>query len=345
MNDPIDILGLEEEALSAFLQERGEPRYRAAQLYKWLHQDLVCDYDAMTNLPRALRKTLQTEAPLCPPKPVKVQQSRLDGSKKYLFAMADGQLVEAVLMPHSYGVSACISSQAGCGMGCVFCASTLGGFIRNLSAGEMLGQVYAMQREMGEGERISRIVVMGTGEPLLNLDALLSFIRILSDEKGQNLSGRGFTVSTCGIVPGIRRLSEEGLPITLALSLHAGTQEAREALMPIAKKYPLDEVLAACRDYFSRTGRRVTFEYAVVAGVNDSRKNADELAALLGRGAHVNLIALNAVRENPLAAPDADTVARFARDLKKHGLNATIRQSMGADIDGACGQLRSHYME
>ena len=337
---------MEGEALNACLEEMGEKRFRGKQIISWLHGALAEDYDQMTNLSKALRARLSKEAPLMLPVKERVFSSQIDETQKYLFRLSDGQLVESVLMKHSYGYSACISSQAGCAMGCRFCASGIGGFVRDLTAGEMLGQVYAMQRDLFQRkERVSHIVVMGTGEPLLNLDNLLAFIRILSDEKGQRLSRRNMTVSTCGIVPGIERLSQEGLPITLALSLHAATQEKRKEIMPIAKKYPLEAVLAACQTYFERTGRRVTYEYAMMAGFNDSEKDARRLAALLGRGAHVNLIPLNAVKEHALSAPSAFVLERFAAILRREGVNATIRRSLGADIEGACGQLRRKYAD
>ncbi len=338
----VDITGMEEKELSEYITGLGEPKFRARQLFKWLHKELAYDFDTMTDLPLKLRERLKREAEIKTVRTVSVLSSKNDGTKKYLFSFNDGELAESVLMRHSYGNSVCISSQAGCAMGCRFCASAIGGFVRNLSVSEMLGQVYEIRRRLNEnGERISHIVVMGTGEPLLNLDSLLPFIRILSDEKGLNISKRNFTISTCGIVPGIKRLSEEGLPVTLALSLHASTQEKRKELMPIASKYPLDEVISACRGYFEKTGRRETYEYALIGGVNDSPEDAKRLSKLLGRGAHINLIPLNAVKERKLHAPDGNRIKSFSDELNALGLNSTVRRSMGADIDSACGQLRS----
>ncbi len=337
----VDLISMEEEALQAYLAELKEPKFRSKQLFSWLHQKLATDYDQMTNLPASLRTRLAEEAPLSWPTEEKELVSKTDDSRKYLFRLEDGQTVESVLMGHNYGYSVCVSSQAGCGMGCVFCASTVGGFVRNLTAAEMLGQIYHIQRKLfKEGKRISHVVVMGTGEPLLNLENLLAFIRILSDEKGQHLSKRNFTVSTCGIVPGIEKLARENLPITLALSLHASTQEARERIMPIAQSYPLPEVLSACEEYFALIGRRVTYEYAMMAEKNDSEEDAKRLGILLKKGAHMNLIPLNKVEESSLSASSSGAIDRFVMALKRQGINATIRRSMGADIEGACGQLR-----
>lgn len=343
MQKNTDILGMDVKALEDYLGALGEPRFRAKQIFGWLHEKLAVDYNEMTNLPKALREKLAAELPLRLPKAEVVQESRIDGTRKYLFSLYDGHRVESVLMRYEYGNSVCISSQVGCAMGCAFCASTVGGQIRNLTAGEMLGQVYGIRREL-EGERVSHVVVMGTGEPLLNPDNLLAFIRLLSDENGQHLSRRNITVSTCGIVPGIERLVNEGLPITLALSLHAPTQRQREQIMPVAKRYELSEVLAACRHYFEKTGRRVTFEYAMIHEVNDRDEDAKALARLLaGMQAHINLIPLNAVAEYGLAASSRDRISHFSELLEKAGINVTVRRSLGADIDGACGQLRNRY--
>lgn len=332
---------MELNVLEDYITSLGEPRFRAKQIFSWLHEKLVTDYGEMTNLPKALREKLAGELPICLPQVEVVQESRMDGTRKYLFSLDDGHRIESVLMRYEYGNSVCISSQVGCAMGCAFCASAMGGQIRNLTAGEMLGQVYGIQREMA-GERVSHIVVMGTGEPLLNLENLIAFIRLISDENGLHISKRNITVSTCGIVPGIERLAEEGLPITLALSLHAPTQEQRERIMPVAKKYGLSEVLAACRHYFEQTGRRVTFEYAMMRDVNDGDEDARALARLLaGMQAHINLIPLNEVAEYGMAASSRERIKHFAELLTKAKINVTVRRSLGADIDGACGQLRN----
>lgn len=267
-----------------------------------------------------------------------------DGTKKYLFLLQDGNAVESVLMRYKFGNSLCISSQAGCRMGCRFCASTLEGLVRNLTPSEMLEQVYQITRDTGE--RVSHVVVMGTGEPLDNFDNLLRFIELLTGEGGQNLSQRNVTVSTCGLVPKIRELAEKKLQITLALSLHAPNQEKRRELMPVANKYELSSVIDACKTYVELTGRRITFEYSLVAGANDSPENAKELADLIkGINCHVNLIPVNPIKERNYKRPKGEAVQGFKNKLEKYGINVTIRREMGQDIDGACGQLRKKYME
>ena len=272
------------------------------------------------------------------------QISRQDGTRKYLFALADGNMVESVLMRYHHGNSVCISSQVGCRMGCRFCASTLDGLERNLAPSEMLDQIYRIERDIGE--RVSNVVVMGTGEPLDNYDNLLTFIRMLTDEHGCHISQRNVTVSTCGIVPRIRQLAEEKLQITMALSLHASNQKKRLELMPIARTYDISQVLDACAFYFQETGRRVTFEYSLVEGVNDAPEQALELAHLLaGMHGHVNLIPVNPIKERSYAASRPASVHRFQNILEKNGINVTIRRELGADIDGACGQLRRRYKE
>ena len=338
------LFSLEPEELKNRLMDMGEPGFRASQLFSWFHNKRVQSYGDMTDLSKSLRQKLEQESPFCQLETVRIQRSKQDGTQKYLFAMYDGQMIESVLMRYSYGNSVCVSSQAGCAMGCQFCASTIGGCIRNLSSEEILGQVYTIARDLPPGERISHVVVMGAGEPLLNLDSVLSFVRILSHKDGMNLSKRNITISTCGIVPGIQRLARENLPITLALSLHAPNQEKREQIMPIAKKYPLSEVMEATRYYFAETGRRLTYEYALICGFNDSKEDARQLCTLLqNSSAHVNLIPLNTVRERSLTASDQTTIQQFAGWLKIGGINATIRRSLGADIDGACGQLRKKH--
>ena len=272
------------------------------------------------------------------------QQSKLDGTNKFLFRLYDGNMVESVLMRYKHGNSVCISSQAGCRMGCVFCASTIGGLKRNLSASEMLGQIYQIQKIIGE--RVSNVVIMGTGEPLDNYNNFLKFIHILTDEHGLNISQRNVTVSTCGIVPKILELAEERLQITLALSLHGSTQEKRRKLMPVANKYELGEVLSACDTYFKKTGRRVTFEYSLVHEVNDTDEDAKELSELLApRNCHLNLIPVNPVKERSFQRPSRKSALNFKNKLEKSGINVTIRREMGSDIDGACGQLRRRYEE
>ena len=268
----------------------------------------------------------------------------IHGTRKYLFRLSDGNMIESVLMKYKHGNSVCISSQAGCRMGCRFCASTIGGLTRNLLPSEMLDQIYRIQTSLGE--RISNVVVMGTGEPMDNYDNLLRFIHILTEEGGIHISQRNLTVSTCGLVPQIYKLADEKLQMTLAVSLHAPNDEKRRELMPIANKYSIDELLEACRNYFDKTGRRITFEYSLVAGVNDSKENAKELAGRLkGLNCHVNLIPVNPVRERSFVRSTRQAVENFKINLEKYGINGTIRREMGSDIDGACGQLRKRYME
>ena len=298
----------------------------------------------MTNLSQSLRQRLEEMEPLTPLEPVEVQTSALDGTRKYLFRLGDGHVIESVWMKYHHGNSVCISSQVGCRMGCRFCASTIGGLTRNLTASEMLDQVYRIQELTGE--RVSNVVVMGTGEPLDNYDNLLRFLRILSDEAGQNISQRNITVSTCGIVPMIRRMADEKLGITLALSLHAPNDEKRRELMPIAYKYSLAEVIPACADYFAKTGRRLTFEYSLVGGKNDSEEDARELSRLIGDlNCHVNLIPVNPIKERNFVQSDKKVIEKFKNKLEKYRINVTIRREMGRDIDGACGQLRKSYLD
>ena len=299
--------------------------------------------EEMTNLPKSLKQKLEAY-PITALETVDVQISKTDGTRKYLFRLSDGNMIESVLMKYKYGNSVCISSQAGCRMGCRFCASTIGGLARNLLPSEMLDQIYRIQASIGE--RVSNVVVMGSGEPLDNYDNLLRFIHILTEEGGLHLSQRNLTVSTCGLVPKMYELAEEKLQMTLAVSLHAPNDEKRQELMPIAKKYSMDELLEACRNYFDKTGRRITFEYSLVAGVNDSEENARELAGRLkGLNCHVNLIPVNPVRERSFVRSTRQAVENFKINLEKCGINGTIRREMGSDIDGACGQLRKRYME
>lgn len=321
----------------------GEKPFRARQLYEWMHSKLADDFEEMTNLSKTFREKLKENCILTRLEKVEVQTSKIDGTQKYLFALSDGNVVESVLMRYKHGNSVCISSQVGCKMGCRFCASAIGGWTRNLTPAEMLDQVYQIQK--ASGERVSNVVVMGTGEPLDNYQTLVRFIHMISDEKGLHISQRNITVSTCGIVPKMYELAEENLQITLALSLHASSQETREELMPIARKYGLDEVLRACRNYFEKTGRRITFEYSLVAGKNDSQEDAKRLAELLsGLNCHVNLIPVNPIKERDFARSDKKVIKNFENKLEKYQINVTIRREMGRDIDGACGQLRKSYI-
>jgi len=339
-----DIRAYEYEELKKEMEHLGEKPFRAKQVYEWLHVKLADRFDEMTNLSVKLREKLAEEYDIFPVEMAERQQSKLDGTNKFLFRLHDGNMVESVLMRYKHGNSVCISSQAGCRMGCAFCASTIGGLKRNLSASEMLGQIYQIQKIIGE--RVSNIVIMGTGEPLDNYDNFLKFIHILTDEHGLNISQRNVTVSTCGIVPRILELAEEHLQITLALSLHGSTQEKRRKLMPVANKYELGEVLSACDTYFEKTGRRVTFEYSLVHQVNDTDEDARELSALLApRNCHLNLIPVNPVKERSFQRPSRKSALNFKNKLEKSGINVTIRREMGSDIDGACGQLRRRYEE
>ena len=342
--EQLDIKSLYQEELKEKMSSLGEKPFKGKQLFEWLHKKTAKSYGEMTNLSQSLRQRLEEMEPLTPLEPVEVQTSALDGTRKYLFRLGDGHVIESVWMKYHHGNSVCISSQVGCRMGCRFCASTIGGLTRNLTASEMLDQVYRIQELTGE--RVSNVVVMGTGEPLDNYDNLLRFLRILSDEAGQNISQRNITVSTCGIVPMIRRMADEKLGITLALSLHAPNDEKRRELMPIANKYSLAEVIPACAEYFAKTGRRLTFEYSLVAGKNDSEEDARELAGLIGElNCHVNLIPVNPIKEREFVRSDKKVIEKFKNKLEKYRINVTIRREMGRDIDGACGQLRKSYLD
>ncbi len=339
-----EIRALYPAELKEELVQLGEKPYRAAQVFRWLQQRNAKSFDEMTDLSLALREKLKAQFFLKSAAVEKVLKSAVDGSRKYLFRLHDGELVEGVFMPYHHGNSVCISTQVGCRMGCAFCASTIGGLARNLSAAEMLEEVFLVEEE--SGERISNIVLMGSGEPLDNYDNVVRFIRLVTDPEGRDLSARSITLSTSGLPEGILRLAEEGLPVTLALSLHASDDERRKKLMPVARRYPLSEVLSACDTYFKKTGRRVSYEYAVVRGENDGSAQAEALAALLhGKQAHVNLIPVNPVKGRNFEKPEAAALLAFQKILVKSGINATIRRSMGADIEGACGQLKRHYIE
>jgi len=325
--------------LSDHIESLGEPAYRAKQLYGWIHQKCVASVDDMTNIPKSLREKVDiTNLNL-----VDVQESS-DGTRKYLFGLSDRSLIESVLMRYKYGNSVCISSQVGCRMGCKFCASTLDGLERNLTAAEMLDQIYSISRDIGE--RISHVVVMGTGEPMDNYDNLIRFLHIITDQDGYGLSRRNITVSTCGIAEKIKEFADADTGVTLAISLHAPTDEIRRSMMPIANKYSISDVIDAAKYYFEHTGRRVTFEYALAKGVNDSSECAAKLADLAKLvSGHVNLIPVNPVTERGYAPTADEGVRAFKNKLEKQGINVTIRRELGQDIDGACGQLRKRHME
>ncbi|MCR5031401.1 MAG: 23S rRNA (adenine(2503)-C(2))-methyltransferase RlmN [Lachnospiraceae bacterium] len=342
INDKIDIKSLTLEEVKELLAGWGEKSFRAGQIYDWIHKKLVRSFDEMSNLSVALREKLARECILVTLSQERLQESKLDGTKKALFALPDRNMVESVWMKYEHGNSVCISSQVGCAMGCRFCASTIDGKVRDLTPSEMLDQIYALT--LMNGERVSNVVVMGTGEPLDNYDNILRFIRLLTDENGLNISQRNLTVSTCGIVPNIRRLADEKLQITLALSLHAATDEKRREIMPIANKYSIRELMDACAYYHEQTGRRITFEYSLIAGVNDRGEDAKNLAHLAGPlNSHINLIPVNPVRERSFKQPDHSAVLAFKNKLEKYHINVTIRRELGRDIDGACGQLRRSY--
>ena len=298
----------------------------------------------MSNLSKALREKLRQQYTLTALNPVEVKISKIDGTRKYLFRLSDGNVIESVWMQYHHGNSVCISSQVGCRMGCRFCASTLDGLERNLTAGEMLDQIYRIQADTGEW--VSNIVIMGSGEPMDNYDNVVRFIRLISHDQGLNISQRNITVSTCGIVPGIRRLAKEGLSVTLALSLHAPNDEVRKTLMPIANKYRIQEILDACQEYFEETGRRLTFEYSLVSGVNDNLEEARALASLLkGMHGHVNLIPVNPIQERDYVQSDRRAIEAFQHYLESQKIAVTVRREMGRDINGACGQLRKSFMD
>lgn len=338
-----DIRSYTFEQLQKEMQELGEKAFRSRQIYSWLHEKLVDSFDEMTNLSKTLREKLDEKYEIRKVSMLERQISAMDGTNKFLFELQDGHVVESVLMRYKHGNSVCISSQVGCRMGCRFCASTLDGLARNLEPSEMLGQIYEIQKI--SGERVSNVVIMGTGEPLDNYENFVTFIHMLSDEHGLHISQRNITVSTCGIVPNMKRLAEENLQITLALSLHGSNQEKRKKLMPVANKYELSDVLAACDYYFEKTGRRITFEYSLVHGVNDREEDARELIGILKpRNCHLNLIPVNPIKERDFEKPTREHAEKFKNKLEKNGINVTIRREMGSDIDGACGQLRRRHV-
>lgn len=332
------------DELKEEMESLGEKPFRAKQLYEWMHKKQAAYYEEMTNISKKLTEKCKEHYAYTVLTPVRVQESKTDGTRKYLFELADGNMVESVWMRYKHGNSVCISSQVGCRMGCKFCASTLDGLERNLLPSEMLDQIYAIIRHTGE--RVSNVVVMGSGEPMDNYDNLLKFITLLTDENGLNISQRNVTVSTCGIVPKMRELADVQLQITLAISLHAATNEKRRRLMPVADRYSLDELMEACAYYFERTGRRITFEYSLVRDVNDTDEDAMQLIELLdGLNCHVNLIPVNPIKERDYVQSERRAVEAFKNKLEKNGINVTIRREMGRDIDGACGQLRRRYMK
>ena len=342
--DKKDIKSFSFDELNNEIVSMGEKSFRAKQIYDWLHVKLVRSFDEMTNLSNDLRGRLKENYTLTTLEIVKVQESKIDGTRKYLFKLPDGNLIESVWMIYKHGNSVCVSSQVGCRMGCKFCASTIDGLERNLTASEILDQIYAIT--LDTKERVSNVVVMGSGEPMDNYDNTVKFVKMLSDEHGLNISQRNITVSTCGLVPRIYELADEDLSITLAISLHATTDEKRRSLMPIANKYSIREIKEACLHYFDKTGRRLTFEYSLVGGVNDTDEDAEELADILREvNGHVNLIPVNPIKERDYVSSTDKRVAAFKNKLEKKQINVTIRREMGRDIDGACGQLRRSFLQ
>jgi len=341
----IDLLSLEFPALEQFFSELGEPRYRARQLFSAMHRGVPPE--AITNISKATKEKIRERAFYRFPSVKRKLVSAIDGTVKYLFELADGNCVESVIMRYEHGITICISSQVGCRMGCRFCASTIDGRVRDLAPSELLGQIIAASTDLGE--RISNIVMMGIGEPLDNYDNVITFLHLVGHPDGLNIGYRHISLSTCGIVPRIRQLAEEALPITLSISLHAADDDTRSDIMPVNRRWPIDSLLDACFDYYRKTGRRISFEYTLIAGKNDSAAAAERLAALLNRklrrGAdsmpiHVNLIPVNEVRERDFVRSGKKAVSVFAATLERLGIRATVRRKLGADINASCGQLR-----
>ncbi len=331
------------EQLTALMRELGQPAFRARQIFRWVHQKLVTEFSAMTDQPKALLARLEQQFYIAVPRIERRQQAK-DGTVKYLLRMEDGNCIETVLMRYNYGNTVCVSTQVGCRMGCRFCASTQAGRVRDLTAGEIAAQIYTAQRDTGE--RVSHIVLMGIGEPLDNFDNVMDFLTIISSPDGVNIGMRNISLSTCGLVPMIDRLAEKKLQLTLSVSLHAPNNAIRGQMMPVNNAYPVEVLLPAVRRYQQTTGRRVSFEYSMVRGVNDSDACARQLAQLIrGMGAHVNLIPINPVDGSPYSATDAENVRRFQAKLESLGVNATVRRRLGTEISAACGQLRREEMQ
>ena len=337
----MNLKSLTREEIGDILKELGQPAFRAGQIFTWLHKG-VRSYEEMTNLPKNLRQILAEKYPICPPRVVRRQESSRDGTIKYLWELGDGNCVETVLMRYRYGNTVCISTEVGCPMGCAFCASTLGGLVRRLEPFEMLDQVLFTQ--VDSGLPVSHIVLMGIGEPLDNFDNVMRFLELVNSPEGMNISMRHISLSTCGLVPKIDQLAKRKLQLTLSVSLHAPNDQVRGTIMPVNRAYPMDELLAACRRYYEATSRRISFEYAMINGVNDRESDAQELLQRLkGLPAHFNLIPLNHVEESPLKPSSKEAVARFQKLLEDGGVTATVRRTLGGDIDASCGQLRRKY--
>lgn len=338
----IDLKDFEYDDLTEFLESIGEKKFRAEQIFSWLHRG-VTSYDEMTNLSKATRDKLNEISYVSSLEIREKYVSAIDGTVKYLFELPDGNCIESVIMRYHHGITICISSQVGCRMGCRFCASTIGGLYRNLTAGEILNQVIFAQKDLGE--RISNVVIMGIGEPLDNFDNIVKFLHNVNHEKGINIGYRHITLSTCGVVPGIYALAKENLPITLTVSLHAPNDKIRDEIMPVNHTYKTAELLKACREYYNTTNRRLSFEYSLIHGVNDSEENAAELASLIkGLHAHVNLIPVNKVEERDYRQGSSKDIRKFQEKLTSLGINATIRRELGSDISASCGQLRKKVL-
>ena len=337
----MNLKSMTQPEIGAVLKELGQPAFRAKQVYTWLHKG-VRSYDEMTNLPKGLRDVLSEKYPINAPKVVRKQESQKDGTIKYLWQLSDGNCVETVLMRYNYGNTVCISTEVGCAMGCAFCASTIGGLVRRLEPFEMLDEVLFTQ--IDSGLPVSRIVLMGIGEPLDNFDNVMRFLELVNSEDGMNISMRHISLSTCGLIPKIDALAAKKLQISLAISLHGPNNEIRSKMMPVNRAYPMEDLLEACRRYFAATGRRIHFEYAMIDGVNDREEDAKEiLRRMKGLPAHFNLIPLNHVEESPLKPSNKAAVAKFQKILEDGGITATVRRTLGGDIDASCGQLRRKY--
>ena len=338
-----NILDFTLDELKDWMDKNGESKFRAKQIFQWIYKKAVFNFDDMSNISKSTKEKLKENFYIQIPNVVKKYVSNIDGTEKFLFEYEDGNIIESVVMKYKHGNSICVSTQIGCRMGCKFCASTVDGVVRNLTSGEIIAQVLKAQKEIGD--RISNVVLMGSGEPLDNYDNVLKFLKLINDEDALNIGQRHITLSTCGIVPKIKELADEKMQITLAISLHAPNNEIRKSMMPIANKYTLEELLDACRYYYRTTNRRITFEYALVKGVNDSRENAEELIKISkGMLCHINLIPVNEIKENDYERSKSKDIEEFKETLIKHGIETTIRREMGSDINGACGQLRRNYI-
>lgn len=339
-----NILAYSMKELGEYFESIGEKKFRAKQVYEWLHVKLADDFSEMSNLSKNLREKLEEEFYLDKLHIERVYTSKIDGTQKFLFRLCDGNIIESVLMRYKHGNSVCISTQVGCRMGCKFCASTLDGLVRNLTSSEMLKEVYTIQRFLNE--RVSNIVLMGSGEPMDNFDHVVRFVKMITDENGLHISQRNITISTCGLTENMRKLADEKFQVGLALSLHAADDETRRELMPVANRYSIQEALEACQYYFEQTGRRITFEYSLVAGVNDNLKEAEKLANLVGHmNCHINLIPVNPIKERDYKRSSGKNINEFKTYLERRGINVTVRREMGSDIQGACGQLRKSFIQ